>query len=499
MQAQENSFLPKEEAMIVNSGEAQYNGKEIVLTGQVAVQHELGQISARRLSVLPVLNKDKKTKFGFLKINEDIHILLKEGGELHCEQAEVDYAQMQALFFGSESQPDVVYLNRGEQKEEYQKKRPPLELKSIQMKLELIRESNSISSSNKTLVKQIEADQNVRVRYNEDHLILADHALYQRIPDEKSSIAGLLTLSVKGTLPLCTMTNVNGDRLSAYMIQLNTVDRLLFLTRPMGILYMRREGQPIQSLEFSSEELVWNDQEQQMLLKGEVDISQNKLLRIHTSHELSIIQAISEGKRTIKTLISPKDTQISFSDVQNNCVHQVYCPGSFVIDHERQEMTLEGVRDPKKEKQQVYIEDVLGDMYADHVHFYYQWNEKREFVPERMILVGHVKLMNRYDGHEDVSDVVLHYALADRVECFLKTQEMILTSGDGNRVLFFDTVNNVQMSAPSLKIKNDCVTKKNAIQGMGDVRFTFIEKEFEQIKSRFPFHKELQGGKSNKE
>lgn len=499
---QAQSQMSTDEAMIVNSGEAQYNGKEIVLVGEVVVQHSLGQISARRLSLLPVLNKDKKTKFGVLNINEDVHIQLKEGGELHCQQAEVDYAQMQGLFFGNEVQPDVVYLNRGERKEGDQKVRPPFELKSTQMKLELMREPSSASSSARTLAKQIEAEQNVRVRYNEDYLLLADHALYQRIPDEKSSVAGLLTLSVKNNLPLCTMTNVNGDRLSADVIQLNTVDRLLVLTRPAGILYMRREGHPTQILEFSSQELVWNDQQQHLLLKGEVNVSQNEFLRIYTSHEISLLQAIIDGKRTIKMLNSPHDTQISFSDLQKDRVHKIYCPGSLIIDHERQEMTLQGVSVdpliPKFDASQVYIEDVLGDMYADLVYVYYHWDD-RELVPEKMILEGHVKLMNRFDGHQEESDVVLHYALADRVECFPKQQEMILTSSDGNRVLFFDKVNNVQMSAPSLKIKNDSVTKKNAIQGIGDVRFTFIDKELDQIKSRFSFQKELQGAKSNKE
>jgi hypothetical protein len=62
---------------------------------------------------------------------------------------------------------------------------------------------------------------------------------------------------------------------------------------------------------------------------------------------------------------------------------------------------------------------------------------------------------------------------------------MTLAGVNGNRVLFFDKVNNVQMSAPSLKVRHDSSTQKDSIQGLGDVRFTFIEKELEQLKEHF--------------
>jgi hypothetical protein len=501
LQAQETNLLQKDDSMIVNSGEAQYNGKEIVLVGQVVVQHSLGQISARRLSVQPSV-KDKKNKFNFLKVSEDVQIQFKGGGELYCQQAEVDYTKMQGVFWGNAVQPDVTYLNAGEEKVGEKRARPPFELRSSQMILELMREPASAASSAKTLIKQVEADQNVRVRYNQDHVLLADHALYQRMPDDRtSSIAGLLTLTVKENLPACKMTNLNGDHLSAHMIQVNTVERKLWLSQPIGMLYMRREAHPTQTVEFSSHELVWDDQQQNLLLRGQVNINQNDSLHLHTDHELFIAQAMVEGKKTLRFLQAPKETHISYSDAQKGNMHKIYCPGSFTIDHERQEMTLHGSLDPseqhRSENHQVYIEDVLGEMYADQVHINYTWKD-RQLVPEKMVLEGHVRLMNRFDGHLEEAGSILHYALADRVECFPKQQEMFLTSANSNRVLFFDKVNNIQMSAPSLKVRHDASTQKDSIQGLGDVRFTFIEKEFEQLKSHFPFQKELKDAKSGK-
>lgn len=496
-------LLQKEDSMVVSSGEAQYDGKEIILVGQVVVQHGLGQISARRLSVMPSGDKEKKNKFGLLKISDQVQILLKGGGELRCQQAEVDYAKMQGIFLGDADFPDVIYFTTGEEREGSQRKKPPFELRSLKMVLDLMREPATSNSSSKTLVKQIEANQHVRVRYNEDHLLLADRALYQRMVEGQSSIAGLLTLTAQDNLPACKMTNLNGDRLSASVIRLNTIERKLWLTQPTGILYLRRKGQPAQTLEFSSQELMWDDQEQTLLLKEQVKMNQNDALRIETPHELVIAQAMVNGERTLRFLQSRKETSISYLNSQKGTTHKIYCPGVFNINHESQEMSLQGVihssEDASALNQQVHLDDVLGEMYADRVHIHYQW-ENRQLSPGKMVLEGHVSLMNRFDGHIEESGSILHYALADRVEYFPKQQEIVLSGMNGNRVLLFDKVNNVQMSAPSLKVRYDAATKKESIQGIGDVRFTFIEKELNQIKRHFPLtesDKELKDEKSS--
>jgi lipopolysaccharide export system protein LptA len=486
-QAQQETLLEKDEPLVVNSGEAQYDGKEIVLVGQVVVQHGLGQIFAHRLSLVPTSNQDKKSKFSFLKISDDVQIDLRGGGKLNCQQAEVDYTKMQGIFLGNEQNRDVIYLNTGEKEETSQELRMPLEVKSYQMTLELLREPATSPSSSKMLVKQIEATQNVRVRYNQDYLLLADHAHYQRLPASESPHAGLLTLSVRGVHPVCQMTNLNGDRLSSQTIQVDTVKRQLWLEQPRGILFFRKEKGPAQTLEFSAHELTWDDLKQTLQLKGEVNITQNETVHVRTDHEISIVQMIVDGKKTLCSIQAPEQTQISYLDVQKGNAHHIYCPGPLIIDHEHQNIILHGLSDfseHMEENRQVYIEDVLGEMYADRVKMSYTW-ENQQLVPDEIMLEGHVHLMNRFDGHPEESGSILHYALADHVDYLPKQQEMTLAGVNGNRVLFFDKVNNVQMSAPSLKVRHDSSTQKDSIQGLGDVRFTFIEKELEQLKEHF--------------
>jgi hypothetical protein len=132
----------------------------------------------------------------------------------------------------------------------------------------------------------------------------------------------------------------------------------------------------------------------------------------------------------------------------------------------------------------VYFEDSGGDMYADHVQISYEWNNQ-QLIPTKIILNGNIKLMNRFDGHSQQINSILHYAMADQVEYFPHLQKVILSGQNGHRVLFFDKVNNVQISAPAIKIQKNKEDNKFSVQGIGDVRFTFIETELSQFKERF--------------
>lgn len=487
----------QEDPMNIKSGEAVYDGKKVVLIGDVVMQHGLGQISAHRVALIPASDKEKKHKNSSLEISESVEILLNGGGRLECQRADVDYTKMKGVFSGNVEFPDVVYCSEGEGADLPQDGRASFEVKSSQMTFDLMRELAAGSSSPQTRVRQIEAVQNVRVGYDKDHLLVADHALYERLPaSDSSALAGLLTLSVKGPQRFCQLTNVNGDCLNAKTIQVNTLEKKLWLGEPEGKLLMREEKNALQTLEFKSDELSWDHHQQILILKGGVEISQNGNLHVKTDNEISIAQANLNGKRTLRSIQSPQQTQITYMDASKNNTHSIYCPGPLMIDHERQEMTLNGLADGSdsiEDDRQVYIEDVLGEMYADLVLICYQW-EGSHFNPKKVTLEGHVRLLNRFNGHMEEAGSVLHYALADRVVYSPEDHEMVLSASESNRVLLFDKVNNIQMSAPSLKIQHDASTQKDLIKGMGDVRFTFLEKELAQFKQHFKQKDALQEG-----
>gem|GEM_PF-2128159 len=401
----------KEDSMVIESGEAQYDGKHIALFGQVVVQHGWGEISARRLSAHLPSGRGKKRKHGFLRVSEEVHIQLKGGGQFFCQQGELDEGKMEGVFSGNATSPEVIYLNPGRGNLPGETASAPFELNSHHMILKLARETSPSSSSRHILIKEIEAHQHVRMRYDHDYLLLADDAVYQHMPIVASpNRGGLLTLTARDVLSPCQIITSQGDHLYAERIEVNTIERTLGLSRPTGTLRMPCQEGPPKTLEFSANELFWDHQQQYLRLKGEVRVFQKGLLNLKT------------------------------------------------------------------------------DINADRVCLSYQ-SENQQFIFKKITLEGDVCLMSRPDGSIKESGLISHCALADRVECFPEEREMILTGENGNRVLFFDQVNHVQMSAPSLKVHEDMTTKKETIQGLGDVRFTFLERELEHLNATFHHRK----------
>ena len=62
---------------------------------------------------------------------------------------------------------------------------------------------------------------------------------------------------------------------------------------------------------------------------------------------------------------------------------------------------------------------------------------------------------------------------------------MVLYANEEQRVLFYDRLNKVQVSAPAVNIRRDGTTGKEAVQGMGDVRFTFADEERSALLENF--------------
>jgi hypothetical protein len=460
--------IKKDQTFKANQGFFSFN-RQFELKGDIRIQHEIGEILAEKISSIP--EQQKKDPFSSLEFSGNVAISLNEGGKLECQQGKVVTKEMRGFFYGNQEFPLVVY--KGAIKD-------PIEVNGKIMKCCLIRENGSDS---KIVLGQIEVADQVRVIFNSDHDLSSDHALYDK---------GLLTLWAADQ-ERCRMSNRKGDSLQAKKIEFDTVEKKLHLYHPEGKLLI----DPLQIVKFKADELFWDQNEQSLLLKGAVDLLHNSNLSIRTDREISLVQNNRESKRKIQTITSPEKTDISYMDPLDGNMHHIFSPGLIQIDHEKQEMAFQGIaKQPGMdlEKSQVFIEDAMGEMYADSLKVFYQ-EEDNKIHPQQIILEGNVRLIRRFDGHMDETVSVLHYALADRIDYFPKKKEMVLSSQEGNRALLVDKVNNVQMSAPAFTIQRNQELKKDVIKGIGDVRLTFLEKEFAQLKERFKNQEKKQDGK----
>jgi lipopolysaccharide export system protein LptA len=132
--------------------------------------------------------------------------------------------------------------------------------------------------------------------------------------------------------------------------------------------------------------------------------------------------------------------------------------------------------------EQVVLDDPIGTIHADKITMHYR-SEEGHIIPLEFIVEGNVQMMNRMGREQGTS--VVQYALADRAVYQAVGQEMSLTSEEGHRVLFFDKVNNIHVSAAELNVKRDPATNKDTVRGAGDVRFNFVEQELEQLRKQF--------------
>lgn len=123
--------------------------------------------------------------------------------------------------------------------------------------------------------------------------------------------------------------------------------------------------------------------------------------------------------------------------------------------------------------------DTFGEVHAERAKIDYREVDGK-LEATKISLFDNVRLIHSEDEAQPGSQ----YALADEVFYFPQEQLTIL-EGKTQRVLFYDTLRDMQLSARTVRAQRDPITKKESVQGVGDVRFVFGPEELEKIKGRF--------------
>jgi len=483
-----NSLLfALEEVMVIDSCTANYDGKQIVLSGDVVVEHEIGKIYANHIVLTPE-NAQKKLRFVYLKMNDDVKLQLKDGGQLLCSEADLDYLKLKGNFRGSSLQEYVVYTESCKVEGD---KSLPLVLKSREMNVQLIKIEDENVDGHKSSISEITAHQNVTANYNHDFIAAADYAIYQRLKDvvnvDDHKLPGHIDLYAASQKGMCQITNRNGDLIRSSKIHIDTLKRCLDFTEPRGSLFVKGKDNSIDKILFESDFLAWDDNLNLLTFTGNIIINQVAFGQIHGDKEVKLYYSQEGGKKKIKQIDSLGETIIAQIDEEKKLVHTLTSYGKVTIDHVNLKTTIESPTDLKGdvvEGMQVYFHDIFGEIYADAVLLNYQQLEGTVTL-ESLKLDGNVRILNRSSVNPEESEAFLQYALTDHVEFYPKSNEMIMTANNNSRVLFYDKANNLQISAPGVKIKRDLTTKRESIQGIGDARFTLVDHELQKLKNHF--------------
>lgn len=477
-----------EEMMQIDSAQADYDGHQITLSGSVVVEHDIGKITANHMVVTPEENQ-KKVRLAYLKMNDDVRIALKDGAQLSCSTAELDYVGLRGRFLGGSQHEYVVYTENCKDKAGV---KSALLLKSRLMSVKIAK-TDGAKASPKSMITEMTAENNVTVNYNSDFIAAADFATYQRLqpnPAEAnpSHIPGLISLRSTDQNGTCQVTNRNGDLIRANQICIDTNKRHLFFAFPKGAIYVTQETGGVDRIDFSSDSMTWDEPRDLLTLHDHVVINQKGVGRISNEKEILVYQYNKNGKKQLRSVESVGKTLLDYIDEEKGMTHHLVCHHKAILDHEHLQTILESPTDSSGnvlEGKQVYFQDALGEIYADKVVLDYEYTGGHNVILRKVTLFGNVKILNRKSEDLEETGTLMQYALADKVEFYPESREMTFSATGKKRVLFYDKGNNVKVSATALKIKREPGMKSESIQGVGDVRFSFVDKEFDQIRKQF--------------
>ena len=235
----------------------------------------------------------------------------------------------------------------------------------------------------------------------------------------------------------------------------------------------------------SSERLTWEAKSDTIVLQDNVVFFQEGVGQLSTKDEVKIIRSKIDGKAELQS-IQTRGKSTLFREVERQTIT---CLGDVLVDHDQKLITLLSPKDSSgnvAEADQVHFKDPSGDIFADRVILYYDLDKNHPAV-QKVVLEGAVRILNQPIANADGQPQPIQYALADHVELLLDQNQMILSAKPEKRVLFYDKSRDMQISAPLLRISRDQETKKDSIKGSGDVRFNFVEKEFEELRRTFSF------------
>lgn len=494
-QTRENEQLTPTQPLKLSSDKACGNQKEIQLSGNVSVHHVSGTLQAEEARLITATDKEannpgesssrnkKKRKIAFLHLQNNVSVHLTDGGSLTASKAELDCATLTGTFYSNDTLPFVTY------KETSPETRIPLEVKSRLMRLQMDANSNQ----GLTVVKEINTFDDVSVTYDKDFFFTADKGTYVQSCNTQSSssssgkLSGNISLSMHTPEGFCQARHSKGDWICAKTMIIANGKREIVFTAPYGAIRTSYADLHEEKITFTASSLLWANSRDLLTLTGDVNIEQQGLRQWQTNDKAHIYCRQKEGRRQLSVIESFGNTTLTHINSSKQQLHQINCYDKVSLDHENCCVTMSSPQASDglipKEKQ-VFFHDKKGEIRADSLKMHYsQINDK--CIMTKLHLEGNVSLFDYKASDTLTSNDFLHYAIADRVTYTPASEELYLEAYKNKRVLFYDKINNLQISAPALKIKRDSITQKESIKGIGDVRMSFIESELQQLKERF--------------
>ncbi len=272
-----------------------------------------------------------------------------------------------------------------------------------------------------------------------------------------------------------TITTVEGLELSASeLVYFHDTDQIA-LTQVSGDAPYGEDSR----IHFAATRADWDVNTEVLRLHEEISVEGDGLGELHASGQAEVLIGTEDGKRTLKHLeITGPTDAVLVSDGQ---IHQLRSPTRTVVDHQ-----LARISFYSNDSSQVVFKSARQQLCANTIIADYSTTSEQPTL-SHLVATGHVCLSNKPEDPADKE--AMQYALADRLEHAVATQRSTLTAEAPTRVLLLDGQSGIAISAPGITLSIDPTTQKQRVQGIGDVRFTLMDREYQRIKERFPLER----------
>lgn len=465
---------------------ASYTEHTLALTGAVNGKSPNGIFKAEKV-IIDQPGSGAKAEAAQIEMEGNVEVELAGHGVLTCAKATIDPATFSGVFIKGSEGIQAQYAEKLSSREG----EPKLFIVAAdRLEGQMVNTDQEGQKSGHRAIDRLTGSGSVLIAYDADFTARGDKAVFINEPIQgNNELAGTIGLTSEGTGKQCSVTDSSGNVIRAAGIDIDIAKRTSLFHHPDGQL--NSLGEAAGDVEFSADAMVWDDRIMTLILTGNIDLVQHGVGKLQTDKELTVVLHKVDGKKAVRTLEAQGNSTLTYIDAEKSLDHTLKCYGRIKIDHLKQESQLHSPKDAEGnvvEGQQVYFQDEKGELFADRAFIKYETIDKK-LTPIRIVLEGNVKIINTLAKSNDDTTFTQQYILADRVDFIPQSKEMIFKAEKGRRVLLYDKNNNMEVSAPTLKLVRDHAANKESLQSIGGVRLNFVEGELEQLRQHFKLDK----------
>ena len=464
--------LFSEESYQIFSPKAIFSNDRLILKEKIELQHKLGQISAQSAE-FEHFQLNKNNPFSNVLLQGDVRVLFISGGEIKSPRAYIDYLNNQIMFSSDSLEKTVCYTDIFQSKEG----------KDLSLKISS-RQADVCIMDKKTLEKQksihnisiLTFEKNVHIVFSDEYTFWGGKALYLSKEKKETKKWGELSLFPEKNVNFCHFSS--GDNtILASSIQVNIENKEIIFNKAKGNISSFLGEQ--KNISFSSDNMFWDHFSRRLVMKGNVSLKEKDYCFL-TAKKVELYQQKGSSELAIQKIKTFGETEFFFIK-EGEIISSLQCYGSIELDNNNKTFIAHAKkkRSPLAEKILFRDKDII--LYADTAKVSYR-QEEEFFRIDEIILQGEVLFIS-----QKIKDT-LSFGIADKLTYLPTNKNLMLESLPQKKVLFWKDDDSLRLSANAIHVHCDDLTKKEAIKGIGSVRFSFnLEEEefFHKIFSQY--------------